>query len=126
MGEMMRQNEKGLDQTDRQYRYQHNGNYFEYFPYVPAQKSKRGKNRDRSQKRREHAGNDFPGAVYRLLSTDAGQQFSELLTVLELEEAVDAGGSRDRWKDYAVTLLDCQDGPTLPPLGTGSAPNAFL
>ena len=36
----------------------------------------------------------LPGAAYRLLATDAGGQFAELLAVLGVSDAVEAGGSR--------------------------------
>ena len=42
----------------------------------------------------KRAATSFPGAVYRLLATEPGAQFAELLAVLGLQEAVDAGGSR--------------------------------
>ena len=35
----------------------------------------------------------LPGAAYRLLAADAGAQFAELLTVLGVNDAVDAGGA---------------------------------
>jgi hypothetical protein len=49
-------------------------------------------------------GTAFPGAVYRLLAAEPGAQFAELLAVLGLSDAVDAGGSRcgicngDEWR----------------------------
>ena len=43
---------------------------------------------------KEKTANMLPGACYRLLAADAGQQFAELLTVLGMCDAVDAGGSR--------------------------------
>ena len=36
----------------------------------------------------------LPGAAYRLLATDAGGQFAEVLAVLGVSDAVEAGGSR--------------------------------
>ena len=36
----------------------------------------------------------LPGAAYRLLSTEAGAQFAEVLAVLGMSDAVEAGGSR--------------------------------
>jgi len=45
-----------------------------------------------SSKRKDEQG--LPGASYRLLAADADAQFAELLEVLGIREAVEAGGSR--------------------------------
>ena len=67
------------------------------------------------------------GAVYRLLAPDAGAQFAELLTVLGLPDAVDAGGSRcgicngDEW----ATLRPGQVGAGQVPAGVLAAQRVF-
>ena len=63
----------------------------------------------------------LPGAAYRLLATDTSAQFSEVLAVLGLSDAVEAGGSRcgicngDKWQ----TLRPAQVAP-------GQVPAAVL
>ena len=63
----------------------------------------------------------LPGAAYRLLATEASAQFSELLTVLGLSDAVDAGGSR-------CGICNGDDWHTLRPheVGEGQVPAVVL
>jgi len=62
----------------------------------------------------KRAATSFPGAVYRLLATEPGAQFAELLAVLGLQEAVDAGGSRcgicngDEWCTLRPDQVECR------------------
>ena len=62
----------------------------------------------------KRAATSFPGAVYRLLATEPGAQFAELLAVLGLQEAVDAGGSRcgicngDEWCTLQPDQVECR------------------
>ena len=69
----------------------------------------------------QKAVSQLPGAAYRLVGADAGAQFAELLAVLGLSDAVDAGGSR-------CGICNGDDWHTLRPheVGAGQVPPAVL